>query len=228
LIERIWQLRDQAMAVEDQMSKMVVNNGSVTRVMTVSGPNVYSTSTIMAEIDNISRFATKEKLASYAGLVPRQDQSGNRDIKGHISKHGPSMLRFIMVNAAHIVIKYSERMRKKYLSLVRRLGKNRAIVAIARILLETIYTMLKTGEHFVDQIDTLTEREMKSMKGRTKNPPMVKDVGGTITYIREKRIKSTPKELFHRSAKVWYELNLLIHINETKIPFLKLFQSDYM
>ena len=69
-------------------------------------------------------------------------------------------------------------MRKKYLSLVRRLGKNRAIVAIARILPETIYTMLKKGEHFVDRIDTLTEREMKSMKGRTKNPPMVKDVGG--------------------------------------------------
>ncbi len=78
------------------------------------------------------------------------------------------------------------------------------------------------------QIDTLTEREMKSMKGRAKNPPMVKDVGGTITYIREKRIKSTPKKLFHRSAKVWYELNLPIRVNETKIPFLKLFQSDYM
>ena len=66
------------------------------------------------------------------------------------------MHRFIMVNAAHIVVKYSDRMRRKYLSLVRRLGKNRAIVAIARILLETIYTMLKKGEHFVDQIDTLT------------------------------------------------------------------------
>ena len=34
----------------------------------------------------MTRFPTKEKLASYAGLVPRQDQSGNRDIRGHITK----------------------------------------------------------------------------------------------------------------------------------------------
>ena len=185
------------MAVEDQMSKMVVNNGSVTRVMTVSGPNVYSTSTIMAEIDNISRFATKEKLASYAGLVPRQDQSGNRDIKGHISKHGPSMLRFIMVNAAHIVVKYSDRMRRKYLSLVRRLGKNRAIVAIARILLETIYTMLKKGEHFVDQIDTLTERKMKSMRSRAVKPSQtitLEDRMNELRNVQKERLKRSGNE----------------------------------
>ena len=196
LIERIWQLRDQAMAVEDQISKMVVNNGNVAGIMTVPSLNVYSASAIMADIDDISRFSTKEKLASYAGLVPRQDQSGNRDIKDHISKHGPSMLRFILVNAAHIVIKYSERMRKKYLSIVRKLGRNRAIVAIARILLETIYTLLKKGEDFIDQIDTLTEKKMKSMKERAKNPSGIKKVEEAITYIREERIKGPLKELF--------------------------------
>ena len=63
------------------------------------------------------------------------------------------MLRFILVNATHSVVKYSERIRRKYLSLVRRLRKNRAIVAIARILIEMIYTTLKKGEDFVDKID---------------------------------------------------------------------------
>ena len=196
MLERISVLRNHAASVEDRLSAMAMGNAAITRIMTIPGINVYSSSAIMAEIDDISRFATKEKLAAYAGLVPRQDQSGNRDIKGHISKHGPSMLRFILVNAAHIVIKYSERMRKKYLSLVRRLGRNRAIVAIARILLETIYTMLKKGEDFVDQIDTLTERKMKSMKERAKNPSKVKDVEEAIRYIREKRMKGPPKELF--------------------------------
>ncbi|MGC8547354.1 MAG: transposase, partial [Thermoplasmata archaeon] len=168
----------------------------VARVMTVPGISVYSASAIIAEIDDISRFATKEKLAAYAGLVPRQDQSGNHDIKGHITKHGPSMLRFILVNAAHVVIRYSKRMKNKYLSLVRKLGRNRAIVAIARILIETIYTMLKKGEDFIDQIDTLTERKMKSMKERAKNPSTVKNVEDVIKYIREKRIKDSSKKLF--------------------------------
>ena len=55
------------------------------------------------------------------------------------------MLRFILVTAAHSLIKYSKKMKMKYLSIVRRTGRNRAIVAIARILVETIYVMLSKG-----------------------------------------------------------------------------------
>ena len=65
-------------------------------------------------------------------------------------------------------------------------------------------------------------------EGKGKESSCGKGCWGTITYIREKRTKSTPKEIFHRSAKVWYELNLPIHVNVTKIPFFKLFHSDYM
>jgi len=50
--------------------------------------------------------------------------------KGHITKEGPSMLRYLLVIAAHTVIKYSKKMKNKYLSLVRRIEKNRVIVAI--------------------------------------------------------------------------------------------------
>ena len=169
IIERISYLKKHAMDVEDQISKMVLDNEDVRRIMSIPGINVYSASVIMAEIDSVSRFGSREKLAAYAGLTPRQNQSGNMDIKGHITKHGPSMLRFILVNAAHIVIKYSKRMRSKYLSLVRRLGRNRSMVAIARILLETIFVMLKKGVDFIDQIDSLTERKIKSMEKRTEN-----------------------------------------------------------
>ena len=38
-------------------------------------------------------------------------------------------------------------------------GRNRAIVAIARILVETIYKMLSRGMEFDDQIETLTKRK---------------------------------------------------------------------
>jgi transposase len=166
LVDQITYLMRKESTVEDEISRSVMNDRNVNILMTIPGIGIYSSAAIMAEIDDISRFGLKEKLASYAGLVPRQDQSGLSDIRGHITKYGPSMLRFILVNAAHSVVKYSDRMRRKYLSLVRRLGKNRAIVAIARILLETIYTMLKKGEHFVDQIDTLTARKMASMRSR--------------------------------------------------------------
>ncbi|MGP6240461.1 transposase [Cuniculiplasma sp. SKW4] len=40
------------------------------------------------------------------GLTLRQLQSGNSNIKGHISKRGSSILRFVKNNAAHSVIRF--------------------------------------------------------------------------------------------------------------------------
>ncbi len=188
LLLRINELKFRENIVEEEISRLAENNDKVKLLMTIPGINVYSACAILAEIDDISRFPTKEKLASYAGLVPRQDQSGDRDIRGHISKHGPSMLRFIMVNAAHIVIKYSKIMRSKYLSLVRRVGKNRAIVAIARILLERIFIMLTRGEKFIDNVDELTEKKIKSMEERARGAKKKErnaDIQRTIKLIKE-------------------------------------------
>ena len=70
---------------------------------------------------------------------------------GYITKHGPSLLRFFLVETVHSMIKYTKKFRSKYMSIVRRLGKKRSIIAIARILAETIYAMLKNNVKFVDQ-----------------------------------------------------------------------------
>ncbi|MFG1555421.1 MAG: IS110 family transposase [Thermoplasmataceae archaeon] len=145
MLERISDLKERSSSIEDEMARHTTGNSNVNLLMTIPGINIYSATSIVAEIGDINRFDRKEKLASYAGLTPRQNQSGSRDIRGHITKHGPSMLRFILVTAAHSLIKYSRKMKMKYLSIVRRTGRNRAIVAIAGILVETIYVMLSKG-----------------------------------------------------------------------------------
>ena len=61
-------------------------------------------------------------------------------------------------------------MRMKYLSIVRRIGKNSAMVAIARIQLETIYVRLSRGVEFNDQIKPLSERKQKAMVAISRNP----------------------------------------------------------
>ena len=175
LLDQIAYLIRKESMVEDEISRYVMNDRNVNILMTIPGMGIYSSAAIMSEIDDISRFSSKEKHAAYAGPVLRQDQSENHGIKGHITKHGSSMLRFILVTAAHIIIGYSKRMKAKYLSIVRRLEKNRAIVAIVRILIETVYTMLKKGEHFVDQIYALTERKMKSVRFDPKGIDGTKD-----------------------------------------------------
>ena len=87
-------------------------------------------------------------------------------------------------------------MRSKYLSNVRRFEKKKAIVAIARILIEMIYTMLKKDEDFVDEIDALAERKMNSMRVRAENPSLVKKLDEVMNFIKKKRIRDSPNELF--------------------------------
>jgi hypothetical protein len=164
--------------------------------MTIPGIGIYSSAAIMSEIDDITRFSSKEKLASYAP-VTGQNQSGSSDIRGHITKHGPSMLRFILVNAAHSVIKFSDRMRRKYLSLVRRLGRNRAIVAIARTLIETIYTMLSRGTEFIDRTDSLTERKMVALRSWAMRPSKERakeELMNDLMILRNERQKRISNE----------------------------------
>ena len=196
LLASVLELNRRKEMVEDEIAKAAGNNKGVKLLMTIPGINVYSAAAIMSEIDNISRFSSKKKLASYAGLVPRQSQSGSRDQRGHISKQGPSMLRFVLVNTAHMVIKYSRRMRIRYLSLVRRLGKSRAVVAIARNLAETIWTMLSRGIAFLDEIDSLTERKIESMRARSLHPSRETNVKDTIKLIKNQRMRAMSDKLF--------------------------------
>ncbi|CAC11856.1 hypothetical protein [Thermoplasma acidophilum] len=58
--------------------------------------------------------------------------------------------------------------------------KNRAIVAIARILAEIIWTMLSRHIAFYDEIDRLTEKKMESMRIRSLRPNISKNVIDTI------------------------------------------------
>jgi transposase len=190
-----YMMRKESM-VEDEISRSVENDWNVSLLMTIPGIGIYSSAAIMSEIDDISRFSSKEKLASYAP-VTGQNQSGSSDIRGHITKHGPSMLRFILVNAAHSVIKFSDRMRRKYLSLVRRLGRNRAIVAIARTLIETIYTMLSRGTEFIDRTDSLTERKMVALRSWAMRPSKERakeELMNDLMILRNERQKRISNE----------------------------------
>jgi transposase len=107
--------------------------------------------TIAAEIGEIERFSSPEKLTGYTGLCPRVNQSGEKDRRGPLSKHGPTYLRWALLEATMHALKhpaYSER----YQRSKRRLGKQRgakvAQVDIARRLAHAIWHMLTRNEEF--------------------------------------------------------------------------------
>jgi transposase len=107
--------------------------------------------TIAAEIGEIERFASPEKLTGYTGLCPRVNQSGDKDRRGPLTKHGPTYLRWAMLEATMHAPNhpaYSERYQRNK----RRLGKQRgakvAQIDIARRLTHAIWHMLSRKEEF--------------------------------------------------------------------------------
>ena len=114
--------------------------------------------TIAAEIGEIERFSSPEKLTGYTGLCPRVVQSGESDRRGPLSKHGPRYLRWALLEATMHALKhpaYSERYQRNK----RRLGKQRgakvAQIDIARRLAQAIWHMLTRQQKFAPRGATL-------------------------------------------------------------------------
>lgn len=116
-------------------------------IETIPGVGHYSAIHIMSAIGDISRFPSDEELASYAGLVPRIYQSGEvRYDKG--LKKGDGQLKSILIQDALAAIRSSKRLRKYYMKKKRKKGHRKAIVAVARKMIEIIYCMLTRGEEY--------------------------------------------------------------------------------
>jgi transposase len=92
-------------------------------------------------IGRAERFQCGKQIASYLGLVPLEDSSGNRRRLGHITKQGSSMLRFLLVEAAQVTARSIPEWRSKYFHLAMRRGRKIAKVALARRLAVCLFWM---------------------------------------------------------------------------------------
>jgi transposase len=107
---------------------------------------------LLAAIGDISRFPTAKHLVGYAGLGVRVHDSGETHRSGRITKAGRRDIRAAMVEAAHSASRTHAHWREELARLEPRLGKNKAIVAIARKLLVTVWHVLSEGcaDRFAD------------------------------------------------------------------------------
>ena len=94
-------------------------------------------------IGSAERFQCGKQIASYLGLVPSEDSSGDRRRLGHISKQGNTLLRFLLVEAAQVTVRSLPEWRSKYFHLAMRRGRKIAKVAMARKLAIQLYWMMR-------------------------------------------------------------------------------------
>lgn len=117
-------------------------------VMTVPGIQRFSAVAILAEIGvDMSVFPTAKHLCSWAGLVPQNNESAGKKKSTRITRAG-AYIKPLLVQCALTVCtsdKHPE-IKHRYLALKKRRGHKKALIAICRMLLTAIYSILKSSE----------------------------------------------------------------------------------
>jgi transposase len=105
---------------------------------------------LYAAIIDETRFDNSKCIANYGGLTPTIHQSGDTLQLGKINRNGRSEIRRALLQCAHAVARTKtagvKPLKEFFERIEKRRGKKRALVALARKLLTTVYGVLKSGE----------------------------------------------------------------------------------
>ena len=154
--------------IESLISSDPDYENAVELLCTIPGVKYDSAITIISEIGiDMSQFCSSKRLCCWAGLTPGSNESAGKKKSVRITRAGV-YLKPALVQCAHAAVKSdkSPYYKKKYESLVKRRGKKRAIIAIARMILTAIFQMLTTGETWnpcdlykIDMPEALLEKQ---------------------------------------------------------------------
>ncbi|MCH7702038.1 MAG: IS110 family transposase [Planctomycetes bacterium] len=115
---------------------------------TIAGVGPRTSEAVMAYMDDPERFTRNQKVGSYFGLVPCQDQSADRNRLGHITRQGPATERKVLTEAAWPGIRRSAHLRGYFHRIQGDdpSGKRIALSATAHYLARAMQAMLRAGE----------------------------------------------------------------------------------
>lgn len=144
LVASIEMIEEQVRASNRLLEDRASTDPVCARLMSVPGVGPITALTYAASIEDPRRFARSEDVGAYAGLVPRRSQSGERDVRGNISKAGDSALRRALYEAANILLCRVKRpcalqQWGKHIADVK--GNRRARTAVARKLAVLLHSL---------------------------------------------------------------------------------------
>jgi transposase len=105
-------------------------------------------SVLVHELGDVQRFQRSRAVASYAGLVPRVNQSADTAHHGRLTKRGNRELRHVLGEWAVRLMAHDPLVRQWARPRLRRRHKNKVRMELARRLLIGAYKLLRTGEVF--------------------------------------------------------------------------------
>lgn len=118
----------------------------------VTGISTLTAMTFLTELCNIDRFQSLDKLASYVGLIPNTDSSGEKDTTTGITDRRNKILRHLIIESSWTAVRKDPAMMMAYERLSKNMKKTRAIIHIARKLLNRIRYVLKNQKEYVPAV----------------------------------------------------------------------------
>src|SRR5512132_1936703 len=145
LLDLLDQLTPKIQELNGKLEQIVERRPVTRQLSTHPGVGPLTALAFELVIGTPERFACAKQIASYVGLVPSEESSGDRRRLGHITKQGNSLLRFLLVEAAQVTVRSDPEGRGKFFHLAMRRGRKIAKVAMARRLAVRRYWMWRKG-----------------------------------------------------------------------------------
>jgi transposase len=152
-------------ALDDRVAAAAQADPGARLLLTHPGVGPLTALTTVLVLGPVARFPDSQHVVSYTGLAPAVHASADTCRLGQITKQGSPLLRFVLGQAGLIAAHAEVDLKRHYRTLLRRRGRPKAIVAIARKLLVRLYIMLR------DQIDYEEFRRRGRTPRRQEVPP---------------------------------------------------------
>jgi transposase len=144
-------LTDQLKKITKQVFLLTKNEKyarNISLLRTIPGIGRLIAIEILVELQDMKRFKSAERLASYIGLTPSEYSTGQYTRQGRITRCGNTRVRTCLVEGSWVLIYRDPVMKNKYEKLKIRKGAKRAIIAIARNLIIRIRSMVLNNEPY--------------------------------------------------------------------------------
>jgi transposase len=144
LLNLLAMLDAQLESLNDAVTRVAKDYPGVALLMSQPGVGAVTALAFVLTLGDVHRFRRGKQVASYLGLIPREHSSGGKQRMGGISKQGNRLLRFLLVEAANIAVRFDPELRKEYLHRCHQKHFTVAKVATARKLAIRLYWILRT------------------------------------------------------------------------------------
>jgi len=156
----IRQLTEMIRRVDRRIEQVAASVAACSVLRSIPGIGSYRALMIASEVLPIERFATPDRLVSYAGLAPRTSSSGLRAVRhGSLPAGANRWLRgtFVRTVVSHVQYAPDSWLTAYYTQQKERVGWRVARIAAARKLARAVHRMLRTGECWTSKQDVRSE-----------------------------------------------------------------------